>query len=156
MPVHDWSRVGVGIFHDFHLTWNVEIKKELNGGVLPPDHYCDDRTDCRRCGPRALTLQAVAPIGAINDYALKRRSLVIRHTSDDRVVAIIEILSPGNKSSRHTVRSFVKKAAAYLAPVITLCCSTSSHQARATRKGFTGPSGKRSRTDACVPLSINP
>ncbi len=115
MPVHDWSRVGAGVFHDFHLTWNVEIKKALNHGVLPPDHYAISERIVGDAVPDALTLQAVAPIGAINDYALKQRSLVIRHASDDRVVAIIEVLSPANRSSGLAVRSFVKKAAAYLA-----------------------------------------
>src|SRR5689334_23707113 len=38
MPVHDWSRVGAGIFHDFHCAWIVEIRNALNGGLLPPDH----------------------------------------------------------------------------------------------------------------------
>jgi len=32
-------------------------------------------------------------------YALEQNSLVIRHSSGDRIVALIEILSPGNKSS---------------------------------------------------------
>ena len=43
-----------------------------------------------------------------------RRTLVIRHTSDDRIVAMIEVLSRGNKSNRHAVRSFVDKAVAAL------------------------------------------
>jgi hypothetical protein len=46
----------------------------------------------------------------MDDYVLKRRTLVIRHSSDDRVIALLEILSPGNKSSRHAIRSFVEKA----------------------------------------------
>jgi hypothetical protein len=36
--------------------------------------------------------------------------LVIRHSSDDRIIALIEIVSPGNKTSRHALRSFVEKA----------------------------------------------
>jgi hypothetical protein len=32
MPVHDWSRVGPGIFHDFHCAWIVEIRNVLNEG----------------------------------------------------------------------------------------------------------------------------
>lgn len=48
--------------------------------------------------------------GTMNDYVLKRRTIVIRHGSDDRVVALLEIVSPGNKSSRHGIRAFVEKA----------------------------------------------
>ena len=46
----------------------------------------------------------------MNDYVLKRRTLVIRHTSGDRIVALLEIVSPGNKSAQHAIRSFVEKA----------------------------------------------
>jgi hypothetical protein len=43
-------------------------------------------------------------------YAAKRKRVVIRHSSGDAVVAMIEIVSPGNKGSRHALRSFVEKA----------------------------------------------
>src|SRR5581483_4518722 len=45
----------------------------------------------------------------MDDYVLKRRTLVIRHASGDRIVALIEILSPGNKNSQHALRAFVAK-----------------------------------------------
>src|SRR3954449_12609770 len=47
----------------------------------------------------------------INEYASKRRSLVIRNASGDRIVALIELVSPGNKSTRSAPESFVNKAA---------------------------------------------
>jgi hypothetical protein len=43
-------------------------------------------------------------------YRRKKSSVVVRHTSDDRIVAIVEIVSPGNKSSRHAFQAFVDKA----------------------------------------------
>jgi hypothetical protein len=46
----------------------------------------------------------------MDDYVVKRRTLVIRHASGDRIVALLEIVSPGNKSARYAVRSFVEKA----------------------------------------------
>ena len=45
-----------------------------------------------------------------NDYILKRRTVVIRHSSGDRIVALLEIVSPGNKSAQHAIDSFVGKA----------------------------------------------
>ena len=45
--------------------------------------------------------------------------MVIRH-GRGRVVAIIEIVSPGNKSNRHTIRTFVEKAAEILRQEINL------------------------------------
>ena len=42
--------------------------------------------------------------------ARRRNRIAIRHTSDHKVIAMIEIVSPGNKSSRAGLRSFVSKA----------------------------------------------
>jgi hypothetical protein len=30
MPVHDWTRVDAGIFHDFHNAWITELRNVLN------------------------------------------------------------------------------------------------------------------------------
>lgn len=44
-------------------------------------------------------------------YRRKQKAVVIRHVSGDRVVAMVEIVSPGNKSTIGAMRSFVEKAA---------------------------------------------
>jgi len=46
----------------------------------------------------------------MNDYVLKRRTIVVRHNSGDRIIALLEIVSPGNKSAQHAIDSFVEKA----------------------------------------------
>lgn len=46
--------------------------------------------------------------------AAKRRRLVIRHTTGDRIVALLEIVSPGNKETRTMYDRFVEKAVAAL------------------------------------------
>jgi hypothetical protein len=56
----------------------------------------------------------------IDEYALKQRTVVIRHTTGHRLVALIEILSPGNKASRHALRSFLDKATTALVQGIHL------------------------------------
>jgi hypothetical protein len=43
-------------------------------------------------------------------YAAKANHLVVRHHSNDRVVAILEVLSPGNKSGRKAIDQVIKKA----------------------------------------------
>jgi len=43
-------------------------------------------------------------------YAAQAKAIVIRHISRHQVVAILEIVSPGNKSSRNGLRTFVDKA----------------------------------------------
>jgi hypothetical protein len=47
-------------------------------------------------------------------YRRKQKGIVVRHVSGDEVVAIIEIVSPGNKAARNPLRAFVQKAAELL------------------------------------------
>lgn len=140
MPIHDWTRVSAGTWHDFHLAWIAELRHVLNDGRMPPDYYAQAEQIIGPLGPDVLTLQAsldhdrngiaateeptqggiavaVAPPrprliaeDEMGEYVLKRRTIVIRHNSGDRIVALIELVSPGNKESRHGWRSFVDKA----------------------------------------------
>ena len=43
-----------------------------------------------------------------------RNYVAVRHASGDSLVAVVEIVSPGNKSSRSALRAFVEKAAEFL------------------------------------------
>jgi hypothetical protein len=141
MPVHDWTRVDAGIFHSFHGAWIAELTKVLNSGMLPDPYYALGEQVAGGIGPDVLTLSApqtggngsgIGPAGAtavatmapkvslvvraeIDEYALKQRTLVIRHSSNHRIVALLEIVSPGNKSNRHAVRALLDKVAAALA-----------------------------------------
>jgi hypothetical protein len=130
MPVHDWTRVNAGIFHDFHHGWIEEIKRALNRGLLPPDHYALAEQIAGGLGPDVVTfkrptngtpsdaapaggvaLATTPPAGAEPElYATKANAVVIRHASDHSVIAVVEIISPGNKNSRHGMRAFVEKA----------------------------------------------
>ena len=47
-------------------------------------------------------------------YRRKQDLIAIHHISGDRVVAFIEIISPGNKSTRNAFRSLIEKAAELL------------------------------------------
>ena len=129
MPMNDWTRVEAGIFHDFHLEWISRIKQVLNAR-LPPDYYALAERHAPGFGPDVITLQnheaeeasgtsATATLArpktrlfqeAVSDFYLrKQNSIAIRHVSGDRVVAMIEIVSPGNKASGHGMRAFVRK-----------------------------------------------
>jgi Protein of unknown function (DUF4058) len=140
MPVHDWTRVSDGIFHHFHYSWVLEIERALRRGLLPKGYYVLAEQIGGDVGtPDVLTLQTTAtkpaPEGPLSGtatltetppivqartriprdpYARLQRSVVIRHTSGDRIVAMIEVLSRGNKSNRHAIRSFIDKAIAAL------------------------------------------
>lgn len=47
-------------------------------------------------------------------YLARRRTLVIYHATGDRIVALIEIVSPGNKHSQRSIDAFLDKAIAAL------------------------------------------
>ena len=58
MPIHDWSRVSTGTFHDFHVAWIAEIRNALNGGILPPSFYAMAEQIAGPLGPDVITLQS--------------------------------------------------------------------------------------------------
>ena len=136
MAIHHWARVPPGIFHDFHLAWIAELSKALNGGVLPESLYALAEPRIGGTGaamrtaeppdanataggvavaerPPRLAFQEVLSEPAL--YALKQRRLVVRHVSGDRIVALLEIVSPGNKDGRAAARQFVDKAVSAVA-----------------------------------------
>jgi hypothetical protein len=133
MPMHDWTRVIAGVFHHFHHRWISSIADTLNGGLLP-NPYCAlaeqvaegpilDVLALERQDPD-VTWQAAPGNGgglALAEhpprvrytveaeqqiYSLKANRVAIHHASDDRVVAYLEIVSPGNKHSEIAIRRF--------------------------------------------------
>jgi hypothetical protein len=144
MPIHDWTRVTAGTFHDFHGAWISELRRALNGGLLPSGYYALAEQVATHVVPDVLTLQELGGTGAapsagngvseddeiggvavakapprvaVSDtiteallLAARRRRLVIRHTTGDRIVALLEIVSPGNKEKRAALNAFVEKA----------------------------------------------
>lgn len=134
MPIHDWTRVDAGTFHDFHQGWTIEIRNRLKGGILPDGYFA--MADQRVGGPEpdvvALRLRGPEPTGGLvvaNTpprirqaarveteaalYARKSNRIAIHH-GPGRVVAMIEVVSPGNKDSKHAIASFVAKAVDFI------------------------------------------
>jgi Protein of unknown function (DUF4058) len=142
MPIHDWSRVFDGAFHAFHHSWITFIQDSLNSGILPPDYYALAEQVARPTVPDVLTLQTTngihdqdrlgEPIGGavavatapprvrLSDrvepepFTHRQKSVVVRHATDDRIIAVIEILSAGNKSSNKELQAFLTKAVDFL------------------------------------------
>lgn len=50
----------------------------------------------------------------LEQYASQSRRVAIRHTSGHRLIAVVEIVSPGNKGLRHAMASFVNKLLEFL------------------------------------------
>ncbi len=137
MPIHDWTRVPDGTFHHFHVTWIPMLSHALNGGLLPPGYYAMAEQVAGGVIPDVLTLQAIEgedeagesdtsgstavavepPKVSISArleqslYVRKANHLVIRHRSSDRIVAILEVMSAGNKAKRRDFNDFMKKTA---------------------------------------------
>jgi hypothetical protein len=132
MPIHDWTRVEAGLFHDFHQSWIIRLRDALNGGVLPPEFFALAEQTIRGPIPDVLTLRlsgevdestgpsrglavAAAPprarvVQRLEEkiYARKADRITVRHRRGE-IVAVIEIVSPGNKSSNSALRAFVEK-----------------------------------------------
>jgi hypothetical protein len=53
----------------------------------------------------------LAAEASLDFYLAKQKIVAVRHISDDDVVAIAEIVSPGNNSSQKGLQSFISKAA---------------------------------------------
>jgi hypothetical protein len=146
MPIHDWTTVPAGIFHDFHQDWTVGLKHRLNGGILPAEYYALVEQASSGRHPDVLTFEIARPTIDENGHGLARdakssggvltlaeappqvgitatiesdvfaqkSNRVIVFDEADEVVAVIEIVSPGNKSSRYRFESFVEKALQFL------------------------------------------
>ena len=137
MPIHDWTRVPPGLFHDFHQTWSIHIRSALNAGILPkglsamvehrsgtkePDVLTiEDRPKLGRGRPDLsgglLTLEPPKVHFTFRTtkqiYAARANRIAIKHHLG-RIVAVIEIVSPGNKDSRSALSDFVDKIIDFL------------------------------------------
>lgn len=135
MKLHDWTRVEANTFHDFHTRWIAHLTEVLNRGMLPPEYYAQSEQHISRKIGDVLALHASDPgiarlpprpkSGALavleteprvghkqilrSASQRRPRTLTIRHTSGHRIIALIEIISPGNKGSASNVEEFVKK-----------------------------------------------
>ena len=142
MPIHDWSRVPPGLFHHFHQDWSIEIARELNRGRLPRGLSALVE---QRSGPIESDVLAIENIGGIARFVPGRggatataeppmtrfvrrttssltpacaNRIVVRHHLG-RIVAVLEIVSPGNKDSRAALRDFVEKTIDFLRRAFT-------------------------------------
>jgi hypothetical protein len=133
MPIHDWTRVNAGLFHHFDQHWTVTLASGLNDGALPREYFALVEQNILGPIPDVLTLQippgAEMPSNGTAGLAVAtappKTRLIRRHEADvyaekanritvghrhGRLVAVIEIISPGNKASRSELRTFVEKA----------------------------------------------
>lgn len=136
MPIHDWTRVDAGTFHSFHQQWIASLCANLNTGGLPDGFFAMAEQIIGGPAPDVVALQATSPRKSssgskravplttqpharfvqqaeVDQYASKADRIVVKHARG-QVIALIEIVSPGNKGSRHALRAFVEKARALM------------------------------------------
>lgn len=138
MPIHDWTRVAAGQYHGFHQQWITYLCQVLNSGVLPegfaalperkivgftPDLLAVDARQHHRppnAGSPGVAVavqppraQFVIESGEQQNYARRADRVAIR-VDQGELVAVIEIVSPGNKDTEDSVRTFVTKARRFL------------------------------------------
>lgn len=129
MPVHDWSLVDANSFHHFHQRWTISICDVLNAGLLPPgfsalveqhaggivpDVLALERRHKQWDQPDSGVVTATPPrtslvMQAQTVLAARANRIVIKHRLGE-IVCVVEIVSPGNKSSRAALRAFVEKS----------------------------------------------
>jgi hypothetical protein len=142
MPMHDWTGVDAGTFHAFHLTWIGELQGALNNGCLPSGYYALAEQYAGGRIPDVLGLHESDPLtagppdpdgGGVATVTKTRpkvderftalpkpvkgksRSLAIRSTAGHRIVAFIEVVSPGNKDRDESVGDITNKVIAAIA-----------------------------------------
>jgi hypothetical protein len=137
MPIHYWTRVPAGLFHHFHQSWSIRIADALNAGRLPKGFSAlvEQRSGQRETDVLAIEHRAHGPKDAEDSgatiatlprpnarivrqstkalYARRANRIVVKHHLG-RTIAVIEIVSPGNKDGRAALREFVTKSIEFL------------------------------------------
>lgn len=140
MPMHDWTRAGAGAYHNFRFLWVAALIDRLNAGLLPagffamaersigqPESDCGMKSNagdgrnpqseirnpesrgCPIAPVRSRTRFVLSVPPEQERYARKTHRVIVRHELGD-VVAVIEIVSPGNKDRLLSLQTFVWKA----------------------------------------------
>ncbi len=90
----------------FYLGQHHETTNDANAKLSP---YDGGGTALAEIPPKARI------VGEVDDawlYALKRRTVTVRHETNDRIVALLEIASPGDKNGPLSVQCFADEAVA--------------------------------------------
>lgn len=133
MPIHDWTRVDAGVFHDFHTVWIGALRNAMNSGLLPPGFYAMaeqhggkyiadiltfERTEHAESSPRVISGGVAVPdappkvrhqVSLSPAARTRRKTLAIRQSPDHRLVAMLEMISPANKDRQDHLEKLLTK-----------------------------------------------
>jgi len=146
VPIHNWKKAPPGLFHHFHQQWTGELCRKLNKGILPPDYFAlieqkaigveldvttlkgfsgsSRPSDCGSSGGIALADVRPKVFDSTQaadqaSYARKANRVTVRNAVGD-LVAVIELVSPGNKHDKYAFQKFIEKAVEFLLQVVKL------------------------------------
>src|SRR5262245_30174792 len=134
MPVHDVTRIDPNQYHHFHGRWYFALCDTLNEVLLPDGYYALSEQSTPPVVPDILTLQETngdtgEGTGGIATRPKTRfrirgqvtgppkrdaRWVVVRHATDHRVIAVVEIVSPSNKAKTKEFGRFIEKSVGLL------------------------------------------
>ncbi len=129
MPLHDWTRVSANDYHHFHFAWIAALSHVLNARCLPSGYFALAVHTAPPYVPDVLTLSLpngtdagspqhrtpndgnvatlTLPVAKVESTEagkkrkpVGRRRVAIRHVENRQLVAVIEVVSPSNKSSK--------------------------------------------------------
>lgn len=108
MPLHDWTRVDAGDFHQMHTGWVVSTSGWCNQGGLPQNVYA-----LLEPGRRLRTKKDPIQFGRFTSdnahYYERRRTVAIRHSTGHSYAALIEITNPAIRTTARRLSEFVHK-----------------------------------------------
>ncbi|MGP0068145.1 MAG: DUF4058 family protein [Isosphaeraceae bacterium] len=99
------------MFHAVHQSWISVLSRALNTGRLSPDYYALIERACEGLIPEDLSEDRI--------YVRKADRITVRHRHG-QIVAVVEIVSPGNKASTNELRTFVEKTSNLIAQGVHL------------------------------------
>ena len=180
MAIHDWTRVGAGIFHHFHHGWIAAITGTLNAGLLPPEFYALAEQQAAGFGPDVITHQTARPdeegeapaartpggTGGLllvpprvsyraefgqEFFRRKKSTVVVRHVSGDHIVAVVEVTLRATREVVTACDHSSKRPRSCWSTKSTCSSSTCSRRRSATRRGSTPLCGSTSSTSRSLP-----
>lgn len=115
MPMHAWEMVPAGLYHHFHQVWTPAICRVLNNGILPDgfDALVEQRKgpkEADKGGTKTMERPHTRLIReSESDYYTRKSNLIVIRHRLGRIVAMIEVVSPGNKNRKAALRKFLAK-----------------------------------------------
>lgn len=111
MPIHDWSRAEASVFHAFRHRWLGALCDAMNDGRLPDDHFAMIE---ETAGLAEATPGAQLPNNGPAPDPTRRADCITIRQGEGRLVAVVEVVSPGDKANAAWLNELVGSIAAFI------------------------------------------